>query len=391
MSPRKSNGITVSTATLATILLVNALFHLISAESTTSSLAPKAVPQASKIAKSSHKSNTSSEDSSESHKKSNEEVVYVSSTPKAPKNFISTTLKPEEAALHAEVMAAVTSTTAPPKKTQNSTTMAAGLTKVLKGSKVTKRKTTNTLLESTICGRVPIFEKKYQQSVNEAFAVKTDDSDDEGGDFRILHGMDATPGEWPWIVKLEICKFPAQSHCGGCTASLINSRWVITAGHCAIAEVGNYKGVLGKYDMLVKEKTETEVKFDKMIRHPNYTDDFQNDLTLFRLDKPVELNDYIQPVCLIDQQHNDSVAFTKNRKCYNVGYGLTESHMEALKLQKLQVEAKKPEECNNATMDALKLVKDSLCIGPRADQVGASCKVSVTILSPDSSPPAHQY
>lgn len=46
---------------------------------------------------------------------------------------------------------------------------------------------------------------------------------------RIVGGTDASWGEWPWQVSLQV-KLRAQSHlCGG---SIIGRQWVLTAAHC---------------------------------------------------------------------------------------------------------------------------------------------------------------
>lgn len=80
------------------------------------------------------------------------------------------------------------------------------------------------------CGLVPIFEKAYKRSIE---LPLNDSKSKKDGDFRILHGLNAKPGEWPWIVQIKVCK--PNSDCEVCTGTLINSRWIITAGHCVDA------------------------------------------------------------------------------------------------------------------------------------------------------------
>lgn len=77
------------------------------------------------------------------------------------------------------------------------------------------------------CGLVPIFEKAYKRSIE---LPPNDSKSKKEGDSRILHGLNAKPGEWPWIVQIKVCK--PNSDCEVCTGSLIGSRWLITAGHC---------------------------------------------------------------------------------------------------------------------------------------------------------------
>lgn len=106
------------------------------------------------------------------------------------------------------------------------------------------------------CGQVPVYHKIHRVSIepdlrlkalsnNRAAVTIADNSStkttnttelttSDDGNFRILYGLDAKFGEWPWIVKLDVCK--PNADCEGCTGSLLNDRWLITAGHCVSEE-----------------------------------------------------------------------------------------------------------------------------------------------------------
>lgn len=82
------------------------------------------------------------------------------------------------------------------------------------------------------CGIVPLYQKLYNRSMNE---TKTE-TEVDSGDFRILNGLDAVSGEWPWIVKLAYCdEEGSDGACQTCTGTLVSSRWIISAGHCGVA------------------------------------------------------------------------------------------------------------------------------------------------------------
>lgn len=233
---------------------------------------------------------------------------------------------------------------------------------------LTRQQIDNVLYEpNTKCGRVPIFEKQYQRSINETFDPNPD------GDFRILHGLDAMVGEWPWIARIKECP---KDGCRSCTGSVLNSRWMITAGHCGIefnkTSLSELQATVGLYDMITPENTSVTVHFDKVIVHPNYNNELDNDLSLLRMKEPLKFNDFIQPLCLINATRN-ILAFTKNRKCYAVGYGLTDNMMASVKLQKLEISAKPPNDCNSDKLDHIQLRAGTICVGP-AKKTGGSCK-----------------
>lgn len=111
------------------------------------------------------------------------------------------------------------------------------------------------------------------------------------GDFqaKIVGGVEATAGEFPFIVSLH-------GSYGGhfCGASLIKKNWVLTAAHCAEGS-SIKKVIIGLHDQKKTSGSETIVP-KRVIVHPQYNDqnaDF--DFALIELEKdssfqPIELN-----------------------------------------------------------------------------------------------------
>ncbi|XP_077385821.1 trypsin-1-like [Festucalex cinctus] len=118
-----------------------------------------------------------------------------------------------------------------------------------------------------------------------------------GSSQRIVGGVTAAEGAWPWQGSLHRNNFPT------CGASLINNQWVLCAAHCFPNLItSNLLVYLGRQTQQGTNGNEQVRRVTQLIPHEDYNaDTFNNDIALLRLDSPVEFTDYIQPVCLAAQ------------------------------------------------------------------------------------------
>ncbi|XP_069100361.1 serine protease 27-like [Pleurodeles waltl] len=184
---------------------------------------------------------------------------------------------------------------------------------------------------------------------------------------RVVGGQNARSGEWPWQVSIRMSD---RDICGG---ALISEKWVLSAAHCLRwARPLHISVVLGSLQLSGSNPHAVISKVKTIKLHPNY--DFQSrspgDLALVELQTPVNVTDYIMPICLPDS----AVHFPTGMVCWITGWGYISSQ-EALPspgiLQKVKLPLIDAETCdelyhiqNDLLNENTSLVKeDMLCAG----------------------------
>jgi len=187
---------------------------------------------------------------------------------------------------------------------------------------------------------------------------------------RVVGGEDTEVNEYPWMVGLYT-RTGSLPSCGG---SLINSKWVITAGHCISSSHSLTKAVLGEHDTRVT--TETQIRIERgvtqKIRHPEYNDDtLKNDIALFRLDRPVDTDVYV-PVCMPAPGSD-----YEGLEAWVTGWGTTtEDGVQAEILQELELTVVNDGVCYDAMTSKLgtywgkTFANEQICAGGEAGKDG---------------------
>ncbi|XP_003705965.2 venom protease [Megachile rotundata] len=116
------------------------------------------------------------------------------------------------------------------------------------------------------------------------------------GRTRLVGGVPAEPGEWPWMVAL--LRKDRSQFCGGV---LVTDRHIITAAHCVNRlQREDIKVRLGEYDLMSEEETRARDFAVSEIRvHPEYdSTSYANDIAIVKLHRPTVFDTYVWPVCL---------------------------------------------------------------------------------------------
>ncbi|KRX64263.1 Plasminogen [Trichinella sp. T9] len=134
---------------------------------------------------------------------------------------------------------------------------------------------------------------------------------------RIVNGTQARPGSWPWIASLQ-AKFSNKHFCG---ATLISTRWLLTAKHCVIgADPEDLVVRLGAHDLASNTGVVMDVSNVYYIPEHSFNP-VLHDIALLKLeqDVPTPFVNNINVACLPDSNEK----LLPETPCVAVGWGKT--------------------------------------------------------------------
>jgi len=158
---------------------------------------------------------------------------------------------------------------------------------------------------------------------------------------RIVGGVNAREGAWPWQVglfKSANDKFP---FCGG---TIISNRVVLTAAHCFPTLPTTVYVRVGDHDLNKNGANEKVIRVSRIIKNPAYNSKtMQSDLTLLVLSKSLRFGPGVNAACL--PKPTDRIRST----CTITGWGkLAEGGRQPTILQEAKVPFVDRKTCNKA-------------------------------------------
>ncbi|XP_035389860.1 transmembrane protease serine 5 [Electrophorus electricus] len=186
---------------------------------------------------------------------------------------------------------------------------------------------------------------------------------------RIIGGVEAAPGSWPWQVSLY---YNNRHTCGG---AIITSQWVLTAAHCVhdyrlpqASSWAVYAGTVTHNPAKVAKQSVYAV--EKIIYNKNYSHrSHDSDIALMKLRTPFNFSDTIRPVCLPQYDHE----FPGGTECWISGWGYT--HPDNIHIPDTLKEAPVPlistKKCNSSCMYNGEVTPRMLCAGYAEGKVDA--------------------
>ncbi|ODM99894.1 Serine protease 33 [Orchesella cincta] len=188
---------------------------------------------------------------------------------------------------------------------------------------------------------------------------------------RVMGGEQTKYGEFPWITSIQ--STGGQHFCAG---FMISSRYVISAAHCFSKKYNlhvEYQGNNVNLDSMmvavnrVKLSNNSDpskiIAVNKLTLHPNYDDTLNNDIAILELQKEIELNDELNPICLPKMENEDEGSGDVTVAGW--GYRHCDSVTTSNELHKITVQLWTADACKNAYKNENYVFnrKDYVCAG----------------------------
>ncbi|ODM90951.1 Serine protease easter [Orchesella cincta] len=208
-------------------------------------------------------------------------------------------------------------------------------------------------------------------------------SRNDGAGDRIVGGNDTLHGMYPWMARLGYKSLKTgrvEYYCGGV---IINSRYILTAGHCthgyddsfALVHVRlgehNTKQLQDCNENLQKCSTPEDIQVEKVITYPGYnTVNKHNDIALVRLARDINFNTlFIKPMCLpFYKEYGVSEPNLLELKAVVAGWGRTNwtRNEGSAVLQQVRLPIVPTQKCIADFRNRINITPKQLCAGGEA-------------------------
>jgi len=170
----------------------------------------------------------------------------------------------------------------------------------------------------------------------------------------IVGGRDVNPvGKWPHQASLQ------QNNRHICGASLISTRWLVTAAHCVGSS--SYTVVLGMHDQRGYYGSPRRYTVSRVTKHPWYSQNngYPNDIAMLQLSSAAQLNSYVKTIPMAPSNAPNFQGYS----CYISGWGQTASTSSPNTLQEAPVDVYTTSYCRSYLGSSIN--DKQICVGDK--------------------------
>ncbi|XP_058457021.1 plasma kallikrein-like [Malaya genurostris] len=177
------------------------------------------------------------------------------------------------------------------------------------------------------------------------------------------------PGNWPFhvlLVKLSTNEHRSNAVEFFCGGTVIGTRFVLTAAHCAIGHDKRPVNVsllavhVAIYDTRLRENV-PRCSVSSIIIHPDYgADAFNNDVALLRLSDKIEFDQTVQPACLWPAT-DTGVGTLEHTKATAIGWGIDKTGIFSNILREISQRLPTMDECRMQFGEILQRNSSIIC------------------------------
>ncbi|XP_024133844.1 complement factor D [Oryzias melastigma] len=174
----------------------------------------------------------------------------------------------------------------------------------------------------------------------------------------IVGGREAEPHSRPYMASIQVPEGDALKHeCGG---FVIADQWVMTAVHCLPNGPNGRKVVLGLHSLSQPEETKQTFDILELHNHPNFNlDNFDNDISLIKLDRPFNTSEAVQAVQFLRAGGTNPEA---GAEVETAGWGsLDNLGSRPDKLREVVIEVIRPTRCSRSDYFGSKFTSNMMC------------------------------
>uniref|UniRef100_A0A8C5LYA5 Peptidase S1 domain-containing protein n=1 Tax=Leptobrachium leishanense TaxID=445787 RepID=A0A8C5LYA5_9ANUR len=174
--------------------------------------------------------------------------------------------------------------------------------------------------------------------------------------------QNALLGAWPWQVSMQYyIGLPEYKHL--CGASLVRNTWLLSAAHCYMEkrDPSKWRAMFGFTNMLNPGDKSIVSLIKRIIIHGKFSETTRvNDIALLKLQRSIEYNNYIRPVCLATPE----VSASPEALCYISGWKTAACEGQpAETLQQVKLELISFKICNGSDYYSGQVTENMLCAG----------------------------